>query len=587
MAELFEKGLVLFEEEKYDEAVAIFIESYKKEDCKDKVLDFLYSCFITPNEQEFKDNYNKNIEGISSLSYEALEVDFIPVAEDKYYIFDKTTKTFEGSFVMSDLPADFEENFDCLLVKDYWNIGSFADDLDIRKWNVSYIVVGDNQKKFLSFCKLPDFAEKYLYNSFLVGSLEQLELVLRENDGLYLPKRIFARNRKECVSVIDAIHASRIQNKSFKRDNILLSICIPSYNRGMYALRDVKKILESDYDAEIEVIVSDNCSENSEGYEELANISDSRFTYYKASENGGFIGNIIRLLSMAKGQFAIFSSDDDFIKLENLGQFLKALHNRREAGFLLTSGTGPNFSDSRENVHYKKGPSAHSGAINCNYLTGSTFNMNVIKNNNIIERIKANLDTTFVIHYIHCAIATLCSEYNECWYIGIDLWDANDGAEDTAESRIYEVYASPSKRIEQQNSAIEFIVNNMNISDDAKIDMILERIGKGYHLTRIAAINLGEFFYAEYNYIEAMVKLHTNNVNLITDMLGSNIVAWIGVLEEIFFRYVGRANMGECSKKEEALSEMLLQLIKYKKDKGEFIHEMNIESMKSKILEML
>ena len=60
---------------------------------------------------------------------------------------------------------------------------------------------------------------------------------------------------------------------------MLLSICIPSYNRGHKAVCLVKHCLNMGYEkGEIEIICSNNGSEkNVEGYQERKELEDERF----------------------------------------------------------------------------------------------------------------------------------------------------------------------------------------------------------------------------------------------------------------------------------------------------------------------
>ena len=61
---------------------------------------------------------------------------------------------------------------------------------------------------------------------------------------------------------------------------MLLSICIPSHNRGHRALALVEELLQLPYGNELEIICSNNGSDkNTEGYEKLKEIKDERFVY--------------------------------------------------------------------------------------------------------------------------------------------------------------------------------------------------------------------------------------------------------------------------------------------------------------------
>ena len=69
-------------------------------------------------------------------------------------------------------------------------------------------------------------------------------------------------------------------------EDILLSICIPTYNRADIVYECVKECLKISGD-DIEVVVNDNCStDDTKG--KLEKIVDKRFRYYRNNENIGY-----------------------------------------------------------------------------------------------------------------------------------------------------------------------------------------------------------------------------------------------------------------------------------------------------------
>ncbi len=69
-----------------------------------------------------------------------------------------------------------------------------------------------------------------------------------------------------------------------------MTIGIPSYNRGHRALENIRHLQNLSYDAEVEFLVVDNCSQlNVEGYQEIEKMAetDSRITYYRFPDKPG------------------------------------------------------------------------------------------------------------------------------------------------------------------------------------------------------------------------------------------------------------------------------------------------------------
>ena len=112
-------------------------------------------------------------------------------------------------------------------------------------------------------------------------------------------------------------------------NNILLSICIPTYNGGgklRVALNALFNAL-NDY-TDIEIIVSDNCS-NDNTFDVLSDFSiNSQFRFYRNSENIGFNRNMFLLVDKyAKGKFCWVIGDDDFVDSNSLFYIRQILLN--------------------------------------------------------------------------------------------------------------------------------------------------------------------------------------------------------------------------------------------------------------------
>lgn len=98
-------------------------------------------------------------------------------------------------------------------------------------------------------------------------------------------------------------------------DNVLLSICIPTYNGGNTIGETVNCALKAVHNySDIEVIVSDNGSEDNT-VEILDGFKDNnKLKVYKNSENIGFNRNLLLLIEKySKGKYCWMIGDDDFI----------------------------------------------------------------------------------------------------------------------------------------------------------------------------------------------------------------------------------------------------------------------------------
>lgn len=104
----------------------------------------------------------------------------------------------------------------------------------------------------------------------------------------------------------------------------LLSVIIPTYNRGRLILNSVTSMLNQTY-KNIELIVVDDCStDNTE--EILKSINDSRIKYVKLEKNSGACIARNKGIELSTGKFIAFNDSDDLwitTKLEKQLCFLK------------------------------------------------------------------------------------------------------------------------------------------------------------------------------------------------------------------------------------------------------------------------
>lgn len=166
---------------------------------------------------------------------------------------------------------------------------------------------------------------------------------------------------------------------------IILSICIPTYNRAEKLLATIKRILEYKGD-DIEVVVLDNNStDNTEVL--LSSIQDDRFRYIKNQENIGGMPNIMSSLKYGRGEFSMLCLDKDWILSEAIAEFIKVLNKDVAFGRCTL-----NIYDTCENQSkiYKKG--FHS-LFNMGYTqehpSGLFFKSRLIAEKSIIDRLLA------------------------------------------------------------------------------------------------------------------------------------------------------------------------------------------------------
>lgn len=141
-------------------------------------------------------------------------------------------------------------------------------------------------------------------------------------------------------------------------NNVLLSVCIPTYNR----LSEIKECLDSvipQNTESIEIFVSDNSS-NNDTQEYIESILDKfeNLRYKHNVDNLGADGNFLQCLQMAKGKYVMLLSDDDKLKEDFIEHILTFLKTHDEVDFIETNSMG--FKEdkvNRDSVHLQFGES--------------------------------------------------------------------------------------------------------------------------------------------------------------------------------------------------------------------------------------
>ena len=111
-------------------------------------------------------------------------------------------------------------------------------------------------------------------------------------------------------------------------DEIILSICIPTYNRAEIVYGCVTACLSCIPNMGVEIVVNDNCSpDNTE--KRLSEIKDARFSYYKNDCNIEY-QNFAVALTKGKGKFCMLLSDEDELIKVNWDRLLRQLEKAQD-----------------------------------------------------------------------------------------------------------------------------------------------------------------------------------------------------------------------------------------------------------------
>lgn len=378
--ELLEYGCLKFENNAYDEALEIFIWLYQNGYEQEWILENIYSCYINGNENEFRESFNESIES-SICSYNDCKLDFVPYRDGEYFIFDKIEKTFEGVFSVNefetdDLPDVFKlDEFSDVVIELDWDYRKFARAISGAKGRKLYVIANDIEKA-ASFYKIPEF-KQICGNIKLFLNEKDYKKFFHENIMMYLPKIMFAENNQyeERLKIIfDEEHTYRLTDDGRNKDNILLTIGIPTHNRGNLVLKRLEHLLTIKYDTEIEIVVAKNGDTLYQAeYEEASKIKDSRYIYYGVDEELRPEINWYNVAKMAHGKYVLFVSDEDEVLIESLAHYLKIIRDSNNVSQIRakTSSQYKNLKDE----YCKQGEEAFKlFFLGQNYLSGLIVN---------------------------------------------------------------------------------------------------------------------------------------------------------------------------------------------------------------------
>ncbi len=120
-----------------------------------------------------------------------------------------------------------------------------------------------------------------------------------------------------------------------RNPKVVLSICIPTFNRAKRVTETVRNILKSNLE-NIEVVVCDNASED-DTLAQLRTISDARLKIFVNDRNYGPIPNFNLALAYGSGDYVLLHSDEDIILTETLEDFTAFLVANPQIGAGSTS----------------------------------------------------------------------------------------------------------------------------------------------------------------------------------------------------------------------------------------------------------
>lgn len=338
--ELFQHAYDLFQQQKYDQALEIYVVLYNKGYEKEWIKTNIYSCYVEGNEKEFRDTYKKSKKCVR-IKYEECALDFIPYQEGKYYIYDKKKEKFVGIFSMDELkkqkPDQGIKNIEFgsigIATSGIWS--ELLHILCIASKRKIYMICPELERNS-SFYKIPELAD-FMKNVQIFSSIQEFQQFFHQNIEQYLPTIIYGKSedQKTMLEIVHNEHEYRLTKEGRSTKNVLLTIGIPSYHRGNLVLKRLQNLCKMNYDAEIEFVISKNGTGiYQKEYDSILELSDARINYFDHQKDLKPEINWHYVVEMAHGKYVMFVSDEDDVVLGALDHYLAFLQNNQEVNLI-------------------------------------------------------------------------------------------------------------------------------------------------------------------------------------------------------------------------------------------------------------
>jgi len=288
--------------------------------------------------------------------------------------------------------------------------------------------------------------------------------------------------------------------KYLKNSGVILTIAIPTYNRGKRALEALKTTLENrqKYGCEniIEILISDNASENYldelDEIEKIAKNNKNVF-FYRSKENEGYKGNIKKVIKKTNGKYCLIHSDEDVVLFPEVLWYIEYLTTHEEVSCM--KGKTSFQYQYWESSYGKQGIDAMNlFFLRGNYVSGIIYNRSIITNE-FIDNLYETFDNTDNIafeYYPHLFIDAYALFKGAFAASGITLIREGEPEEqgNDDENKLVS-YRYPDSRIQQGIGYIP-LLNYLDIEDKIKVIMFC----KVYQKT-IFLLNLSKDKYLE------------------------------------------------------------------------------------------
>lgn len=463
--DLIEYACEKFQMHCYEEALEAFVLAYTKGIACEWVLENIYNCYVSGNEEQFRETYERQAHGIP-CAYDECTLDFVPYRDGEYFIFDKEQMIFRGVFSVRDLDAVqpnelFERMpFSAAALAFDWNWNQIRDILAEAKNRKIYAVCHDIQRS-ASFLKIEELSA-YMKNIMMFPDYEKFQNYFHENTGVYLPMLIFGNEagKQELAEIREEEHRYRLTQEGRNRDHVLLTIAIPTAHRGNLVLERMRNLLPMQYDAEVEFAISKNGTQwYQEEYKKVSEIPDARIEYYDHNRDLRPEENWHYAVDMSHGKYVLFVSDEDDVVVDSIDYYLKLLSTNPDVN-QVRAKTMYQYANIEKKAYGKKGIEAFDLVfLRQNYLSGLIVRRNDFIQQNFRE-LSRFMNNEFYRNYAHEWWCALLSQTGDAIEDPTVLVADDEPVIDQIRLRSYAIYEQRLKQFQGQIDFLRWFMGN-------------------------------------------------------------------------------------------------------------------------------
>ncbi|MCR5421880.1 MAG: glycosyltransferase [Lachnospiraceae bacterium] len=340
--------------------------------------------------------------------------------------------------------------------------------------------------------KVKDVCVRGGYNNRYVENNDKIDVrLIRENDISVdnLVRYLFQNLSRKFASCWRTMEDSIDED-----DGLILTIAIPTYNRGKRALESVKHLLEGrksyNLEAQTEIFISNNGStEGVEEYDKIKEMADNEvnFNYFRFDENQQFVGNMINVIKRSKGKFCLIVSDEDLVDFEGLVAYIKYLKRHPEVS-VMKGKTSKQYFLLEADYGYKGWDAISRFYLRGNYVSGIIYNREILTGETVdTYHKKYSNNNRGYYYYPHLFWDAYCML--EGSFASGDIPLITEGeSEIIFSSTDILVYAYPEERIKQGLGYLDQI-KDLNIDEELAYNMYILVFMKTKYLLSIQKDN--------------------------------------------------------------------------------------------------